>query len=659
MDRDIRNTRLYQEIEAYITSTYQPGSGRIVDAAEVAAAPDGRTAVFTGSRLESIEGPLVTRLCLVDLETGAMEQITRGPNNDRLPKWSPDGQTLAFLSDRAQAGVYQLYLLGRGAVGEARSAPPVEGMVEYFSWSPDGRRILLGVAGLGADLAGMQGGGTTVKAGDGLPSWMPKISTGDAEHLWRRLWVYDTATGETRPVNRKGLNVWEADWCGDRAVAAVVSESHSEGSWYTATLALIDLSTGQERVLYRPKDQLGLPAASPSGRRLVVTEAVCSDRLVVCGELLSVDPGSGQVRALDTGSAGVTSVVWRDEGCLLYAGCRAFETVVGEYDFRRDIAEELWSGEEMTSGFWYPSASPLGSDGFLMWAESYLRPPELVAVRGGKPRTVVSLGHEGTQKVVAKAGRIEPVRWDAPDGLEIHGWLVLPEGNGPHPLVMSIHGGPVGASRNVWLGRSRIAEPLVSRGYAVFFPNPRGSSTRGQGFARLVKGDMGGADTYDYLSGLDALVARGIADPKRIGVTGISYGGFMSAWLITQDPRFAAAVVVSPVSDWYSQHRTSQIPYFDALFLDADPYAPGGRFFERSPAMVAQRVTTPTLILAGELDQNTPPGQALEFHRSLLENGVEAVLAMYPEGVHGVRRFPEVTDSLTRLVAWFEQHMKG
>ncbi len=219
-------------------------------------------------------------------------------------------------------------------------------------------------------------------------------------------------------------------------------------------------------------------------------------------------------------------------------------------------------------------------------------------------------------------------------------------------------GGPFGRAGIVGRGRLRGAKVLADNGCAIFFPNPRGSSGRGADFARLVVGDMGGEDTYDYLTGIDALIERGIADPKRLGVTGISYGGYMTAWLVTQDSRFAAAVPISCISNWYSQHRTSQIPFFDELFLNSVASAPGGRFFERSPAMFAHAVRTPTLNITGALDRNTPPTQALEFHRSLVENGVTSVLVTYPNAGHGVRSFPEVIDATTRYVGWFLEHLR-
>src|SRR5262249_35445508 len=141
-----------------------------------------------------------------------------------------------------------------------------------------------------------------------------------------------------------------------------------------------------------------------------------------------------------------------------------------------------------------------------------------------------------------------PARWTAPDGLEIHGWLLLPHGDGPHPTVLEIHGGPVWMVRPRWLGASLARRALLRAGYAQLLPNPRGTSGRGQDFAGRVFGDMGGADMQDCLSGIDALQARGIADAKNLFVWGGSYGGFMTSWLVTQDTRFAAAVPFSPVT---------------------------------------------------------------------------------------------------------------
>jgi len=222
---------------------------------------------------------------------------------------------------------------------------------------------------------------------------------------------------------------------------------------------------------------------------------------------------------------------------------------------------------------------------------------------------------------------------------------------------MEIHGGPIWRWSPMFLGRSAYHAMLAERGYAFFWPNPRGSSGRGQAFAASVVGDMGGADTHDYLSGLDQLVADGIADPQRLGVMGGSYGGFMTSWLITQDPRFGAAIPVSPVTNWLSQHLTSNIPHFDTFCLGSHYTVLSGKHYSRSPVLFAHRVRTPTLNICGALDRCTPPGQAREFHAALKENGVESVLVTYPQEGHGVRTFPAMIDYAARVVSWFETHL--
>lgn len=661
MERDLRQQPLYKEVEAYFTALYQPGTDWVSDGCEATVSPDGRRAAFTGTVFQNLRSAPVTRVCLVDLDSRSLRQLTPAQHSDRLPRWSPDGRWLAFLSDRAQAGNFQLYWTNADGSGPTHAAPALDGTLEYFHWSPGSRHILLGLAGFGADQAGMQGGGRTVETQADLPDWLPEVETADADNLWRSVWLFDTETGACHRLTRPGLNPWEANWCGDTQIVTVASTSHSEGSWYESGLYLIDTASGRERLVHTPDDQLGWPVGSPSGRWLAYTEAVCSDRWLVCGELRVMDVHTGHTRTLDTKQAGLVHLAWRDDDHLVYVGLRGHQTVVGEVDVAHDRTVEWWSSEHRSlsgAGWAYPTAWPLAGGGVVAFAEAYQTAPELVRISAqGEYQTVLSLATEASRSEGFNTGTISSMEWRARDGLELQGWLVRPPGDGPFPLVMDVHGGPVWVYRNHWHGRLRGAKILADHGFALFYPNPRGSSARGQDFARLVKGDMGGEDTHDYLTGLDALVAHGLADPQRIGTMGISYGGFMSAWLITQDQRFAAAVSNSPVTNWYSQHRTSQIGFFDEYFLNGSAYEPGGLFFERSPAMFARAVTTPTLNIAGALDQNTPPTQALEFHRSLLENGVESELALYPHGTHGITTFPENTDATTRTIAWLLKHL--
>lgn len=658
LQTDIRSLALYRETEALYEVLQQPGTGQISDAADIHASPEGESAVFAGTLVDTLDGAPRTRICRVDLSTGDTRVLTFGPNTDRLPKYSPDSQHIAFLSDRHEAGDFQLYLLDP-ASGAARATPVVKGWVEYLHWSPDGKNILLGVAGHGADVSGRQGAVTSQRQQESALSWMPTVDSGDESFRWRSVWIYELATNQVRQVSDVRSNIWEAVWCGTQALAVVVSPGPGEGLWYTASLHVMEIEGGSSRELYSPQDQIGWPSASPSGRHLAIVDAVCSDRGSVVGDLRLIDVVSGETTRVDTRGINIGHTEWRSDRQLLLAGLRGFETVVALHDVKTGAVTEIWGSDEVSVAGPNIVVSGIGETGqCVMVSEGFKRAPEIAMIHEREYRPVKSfdLGYARLVEVIKDVAR---VTWQAPDGLEIQGWLLRPCGDGPHPLLMNIHGGPVSHWRPMFLGRMRGVVPLllIRQGYAVFFPNPRGSSGRGQSFARHVVGDMGGADTYDYLSGLDHLVKEGIADPERLGVTGVSYGGFMTSWLITQDPRFAAAVSVSPVTNQVTEHLISNIPHFVSMFL-ADHYThPGGKYFQRSPIMHAHKARTPTLNICGALDRCTPPEEAMQFHHALLENGVKSVLLTYPKEGHGVRKLPAAIDCAARVVAWFEEHL--
>jgi dipeptidyl aminopeptidase/acylaminoacyl peptidase len=659
MQRDIRQTSGYLEVEALYRALLQPDSGQVSDAADLHAAPDGAHVAFTGTIVERLEGSAPTRVCVTELATGATRTLTSGPNSDRHPKYSPDGLQLAFISDRVTAGDFQLYLLDC-ASGSIRAAPRVDGWIEYLHWSPDGRRILLGVAGHGADVAGAQGAASSKRLHLARQPWEPTVETGEEDFRWRRMWIHDLATATVAPVGEPSWNVWEAAWCGNDAIAAIGSPGPEEGLWYSATLCVVDTRTGARREIYQPADQIGLPAGSCDGSLIAIVEAVCSDRAVVAGELRIIETASGALRRVDTQAVDVTWIAWTSPTQLLIAGHRRFETVVGSYDAISATTVELWNSQEISGAGRYVSVTPLNEAGSCaLIGESFARAPEIAVIQRGEYRAVKSLDL-GYADHASAIEAVQPVSWQAPDGLEIDGWLLLPsKGRRPYPLVMNVHGGPVSHWRPFWLGRPKGMPSLVllKHGYAVFLPNPRGSAGRGAAFARLVVGDMGGADTHDFLSGLDHLVSCGVADPARLGVTGGSYGGYMASWLITQDQRFAAAVASSPVTNHVSEHLTSNIPHFAKIFLADDFRNASGKYFTRSPIMYAHKARTPTLNSCGALDKCTPPWEALQFHHALLENGVKSVLITYPQEGHGIRKFPAAIDYAARVVGWLEEHM--
>jgi dipeptidyl aminopeptidase/acylaminoacyl peptidase len=653
MERDLRGTPLFADVEDFYRRALGPGFGRTSDVSDPRPSPDGTCIAFRGDQWERLEGHTVGRISLAAIDGSWVRQVTNGPHDDDQPRWSPDGRTLTFRSDRAAEGNHQLYALDVGAIGEARPLPTVEGVAELHAWSPDGTAVLVVVAGLEAEQSDAVGSGVIGRSED-LPSWVPEVESSDgADRTRRRLMILELSSGGLRPACRADLNIWEASWCEEDCIVAIASEDPGESAWYHARVVMIDTSAGTDRTLFESDVQLGWVSSSPTGDVVAVVEAVCSDRLVVAGDLLLIDPDDGQVRHIDTHGVDVAFLSWRADGVLIATGVRGLGTVVLEVDVTAGIAKERWATSEGGGGF-FLAAAPIGDD-IAISLDSAARPPELVIVSDHEPRTIVSTANDGTELVRSSVASRQVLSWTASDGLEIQGFLTLPRGEGPFPLILNAHGGPVWAFADSWPGT--FTGFLLSRGFAVLQPNPRGSWGRGREFASRVVGDMGGADAWDLLAGVDHVLETGIADPEKIGVLGGSYGGFMAALLPCLDQRFAAAVSLSPVTDWFSERLDSNLGTWVQDFLGGTPIERQGDYRDRSPVFLVERNRTPTLLTAGVRDRATPVGQATEFYRALREHDVPADLVVYPLEGHGVRTIPGIFDLVTRTVGWFERFM--
>ncbi|HVZ02256.1 MAG TPA: S9 family peptidase [Dongiaceae bacterium] len=659
MQVDLRGTELYRRMQAADAAWLQLGKGRISDLYDIALSPDGRTIAASGILAYRLESSLPQRVCLLDVATGRLDVLSTGPGIDSQPKWSPDGRTLAFLSDRDEAGIMQLCLMDLASREETR--PRLDGLwIEYAHWSPDGRRVLVGAARRGVDLSGYQGGYTFQPVDPLLPDWMPQVDIGIDDSQWRSLWVYDVAQGAFRRISPDGVNPWEACWAGEGSIACIASDGPHENHWYRADIRIIDLASGRARPVYRPKDQIGWLSASPDGSRLAVVNSFSSDRHSTTGELTVIAVADGAERRIETNGIDATFTHWQSDTDLLFAGIRSLESALALCDTKTGRCREIWTGTETTLGGerYFPFASPGAAPGdCAVTMERFFAPQSVAVFEDGKLRNVATLGPTKAEARLAALGRAEPYRWTAQDGLEICGWLLRPAKPGPRALIVDVHGGPVWSWRPACIGRSSLYVNLLEDGYAIFQPNPRGSTGLGLDFCRKVAGDMGGGDTQDILAGLDRLVADGIADPKRIGVTGISYGGIMAAWIITQDQRFAASVVVSPMTNYVSAQLTCNIPAFCENFLLDDYKRPGGEYHKWSAVMFADRVKTPTMNICGTLDHCCPAGQAIEFHNALLQHGVRSVLVQYPQEGHWVQHHPAIADYGARVAGWFHEHM--
>ena len=645
-------TDAFSDIEEWILATLRPPSAGpehgVEDIDEVAAHPTRPLVACTVTVRDPGAEETVRAASLVDLASG---RLTRLPHRHAgRCAWSPDGRLLAVLvADEGSSRV--LVLDTDDPRGTPRHELPVLGLAESAAWSPDGLTLALVVAEPGADISDAYGSGSVAGPADDQPSWRPRVLPSTEGR--RRLLCWPVTTPVARPVT--SLNVWEVAWRGERTLVALTSEGAGEDDWYGAVLTDVQVDDGSARTLVEGPRQLAGPSAPPSGDRWSVVSAWASDRGLVAGDLL-MGTADGTPQRVDTAGVDVTQHHWLDEGRILLTGLRGLDTVVSVVDVRTGHVEEVWAGPE-TTGRFQPEVAGSTATGPVVVLEEHRRPPRLGRLAATGFTEVLSTESEATARLAARVGTLERRSWTSSDGTAIEGLLALPDRDGPHALVVHVHGGPVYAWRNAWTDRDPHTQVLVARGYAVLCPNPRGSTGHGADFAHAVIGDVGGMDVEDVLAGVRSLVDEGLVDPARIGITGISYGGFMSAWMVCGSDVFAASVSRSPATDMLTQHLTSNIGEFDRRFLRGDVFDPESHYRTRSPLYRQHEIDTPMLLTAGALDLATPASQAQVLYTALKERGVPAGLVVYPEEGHGVQQPRALVDQCARMVEWFERFM--
>lgn len=578
------------------------------------------------------------------------------------PRWSPDGKTLAFLSDRAKFDVFHIYLMSRDG-GEAEQITFGDGIhppyreISMFEWSPDGTKI----AFLLRDAIDPQRARYRAAGYDQIEF--------EANPRFTRIWIVDVATRHARVVTRGDVQVWEFSWSPDsQALVMVCSAEPFEWSWYKPWLATVPASGGKPKKIYsRHKKQLAQPRWSPDGHHIAFTSSLWSDRGIVSGDVYLTSARGKQTRRLSENYPGsVGGMEWLDHNRLLTIGYLENEAAITRFDIE-GAHERVWRGE----GAMQESYSPRFSrayDGTLAVIRSAPNLPREVWILNADDNH--SLGEAALvweqltnlNDSFAKMalGSHEIVEWAGADGAPMQGVLVRAANakDGKRlPLIVHPHGGPTGISANDFSSPTRWVYHLTTRGFAVFMPNYRGSTGKGIEFAEANIGDMGGKDFQDIMLGVDALIQRGIADSQRMGFGGWSYGGYLTAWAITQTNRFKAAVAGAAITNWTSFHGTSYLSAWDELHYEANPYEHNGKYDKFSPMRHIEKAKTPTLILHGQKDGDVPVSQGHELYRALKERGIDTELVIYPREPHAVTETPHVKDLITRVCDWFVKYV--
>jgi len=600
---------------------------------ELAVSPDGSRVAFTVT--DPVHGTARARsIWLLDVSTGRVRRLTFSGKSDSSPRWSPDGRSIAFVSDRD--GAAQLYLLGMNG-GEADKLTDRKDRIGEFRWSPDGTRIALLMPD--AKPPAQQ---TRERDKD-------DARRADKDDRRARLWMLDVATRALTPVTATAWRISQFEWLprGDRLIAAADPTPASDR--WTAQIYAIDAATGATTAIASPRGPFGGLAVSRDGEWLAYLGARVDGP--VPHDVYTVRLGADAASANLTASSidrPISQLQWIDGDTIAAIVARGFASAIATIG--RDGRPQFVDAPVN------PTSFVRAAGGALVFAgETTTRAPELwIKPSNGPARAVTTLNEQWASLPVVAP---EFVKYRSFDGKEIEAALLRPgsEARGPTPLVVLVHGGPTGRWSDSFESWGQL---LAQRGYAVLYPNVRGSTGYGHAFVEANRADWGGGDFKDVMAGVDWAVAKGIADPARLGIGGWSYGGYMSAWAITQTTRFKAAVSGAPVIDMASEFGTEDSSAYDEWFYGT-PYERLDPFVKSSPMTFVKNARTPTLLLQGEEDETDPVGQSQQFYRGLKRYGVDADLVLYPREPHGLREEKHLLDRLNRIVAWYDRYLKS
>jgi dipeptidyl aminopeptidase/acylaminoacyl peptidase len=574
---------------------------------------------------------------LYEKESGAVRQFTFSAKDESSPRWSPDGKQIAFLSNRDDQ--QQIYVM-RADGGEAAVVTKGKRSVRSFAWSPDGKQI----AYLAPDAKSASEEKKDKDKDDARAV--------DKDDKQPRLWLLTLATNEAKALTDIKWEISEVAWLktGDHLV--VSATDHPESDQETHRIFSVAIADGTRRLLFAPHGPFHDLQVSPDG----ATVSYVGSRVDGPSphDLMLLDIDKRATRNLTGASLdrAISEHRWMKDGSMLALYADGFRNkLVG------------FSPEGMSKNPANPPSSnvnafAVSNTGDVVFAgQSSTTPPELwLWDQKNSPQQVSHLNDSWKQFTLSAP---EFYKYKSFDGVEIEASLLKPAGVDPKskfPLVALIHGGPTGNwqdSIEVW------GQLLTARGYAVFYPNIRGSVGYGQNFIEMNRGDWGGADFKDVMWGVKDLIDRGIADPAKLGIGGWSYGGYMAEWAITQTNDFKAAVSGAGLSNLISEYGSEEHPAYDEWFYGV-PYESDSlvKFLNSSPFTQLKNAKTPTLILQGETDTTDPPDQSQELYRGLKHYGIETELVMYPREPHGFREEKHLLDRLNRILAWYDAHLK-
>jgi dipeptidyl aminopeptidase/acylaminoacyl peptidase len=627
--------------------------------------PDGKSIAFVVSRVNLEQDRSDRQLVLIDIATGAQHVLTYDRKGVGSPRWSPTGDRLAFEAvdtTMVKDPKLQLFILPLTG-GEAKKITDTPEGVEQFAWRPNGQDIAYVTADEPENKKDIEKHNDAFEVGDNdylataaeTPShlWIIPADGGKAKRLTSGAWSLAKSAPPSSPAS-------PINWSADGKFLLFTRQDHPQfGDNDQTTLQILDVDTAEIRKLTKHQSIESFGLFSPDGSRvaywyprdgdpnnqneIMVTQATGGD-------------GSVATRSIDHN---MSRVIWMPDGnSLLVGGHDGTQTSLWLQPLGGQ-AKKLSIGDVNPTWLFWIDAS-VGRKGEIAFTGSTPTQPSELYYMSSATETPKRLTNFNQAIAALQLGKTERFEWQGPDGFHEDGVLVYPpnfQKDKKYPLVLVIHGGPTASSI---IGFGFLSQLLASHGYIVFQPNYRGSDNLGNAYQRAIFNDAGDGPGRDVMAGIDALKKLGSIDESKIGVTGWSYGGYMTSWLIGHYSIWKAAMAGAPVTDLYDEYNLSDGNVTGRYGFKGSPFVGDNlkAYREQSPITYAKNIKTPTLILHDTGDARVTISQSYQLFHALKENGVPVKFFAYPVAGHFPSDPVRQMDVDRRWVDWMDQYLK-
>jgi dipeptidyl aminopeptidase/acylaminoacyl peptidase len=622
--------------------------------------PDGEWVAYTVTLLDTVEDKKISHLWMTSWDGRESRQLTFGKEGEEGPLWSPDGKWLAFLSSRgSEDEIAQVWLMNRSG-GEAERITNFKGGVKDFAWSPDSKRLALIVEDEDTNRPKGDKDKKTPKPMVIDRFQFKQDEEGYLLNLRDHLYLFDLASRKSEILTPG--NYYEAmpTWSPDGSQIAFVSRRVPDFDRSTNyDLFAVEARAGspvRQLTTYpgadNDPDWESAPAWSPDGKYIAYLQGNDARMIDYGVHRLAIVPAAGGPAKILTASLdrNVSRPHWAPDGnsiCFLLEEDRT--DWIARVPAQGGAVETVLGGRREVSDF------DVGRDNRVAALVSTPDAPPEVYAAEAELRSLSAQNRDLLSRL--KLATTREIGFKSKDGTAVNGFLVLPpdyqEGK-RYPSILRIHGGPVSQFTNDF---SFEWQYFAARGYVVVVANPRGSSGRGEAYAKAIYADWGNKDVEDVLAAVDYVVSRGIADPERLGIGGWSYGGMLTNYTIASDTRFKAATSGASISDILAGYGTDQYvrDYENEL---GPPWKNTQVWLKLSyPFLHADRIKTNVLFLCGSKDFNVPLLNSEQMYQALRSLGLQTELIIYPEQFHGITIPSYLRDRLERYVAWYDKFL--